>query len=124
MILTAPNKNLMIGIAVLAIALTAACNSKPDTTYTLYRNSPLGRSDRVHFATFNAAESNDFNRSNCSMSARLLNANFAASAKAEGKDPIAGIGFWCEPGSYSAKGQVPSSFDASFPASSDGPLSW
>ena len=79
---------------------------------------------RVHWATFNANDKGDYNRENCAMAARLLNANVAASAKAEGKQPLKGVGFWCEPGKYSEKGDVPTEFAAAFPASSNGPLSW
>lgn len=84
--------------------------------YSLYRNSNIDGTIRVHWATFNAQESDpSYNANNCSMAARLLNANMAASAEAELKVPHPGVGFWCEPGAYSEKGAVPSRFEAAFP---------
>ena len=105
-------------------SMVAGCSQKPDTSVTLYRNSPIGLSDRVQFASFDADETIDFNSGNCGMAARLLNANVAAAAKAEGKYPPAGAGFWCERGRYKADGSVPVAFETSFPAKSDSPLSW
>ena len=104
--------------------LVASCSQSGGTSSTLYRNSPLDPSERVHWASFNANESGDYNLGNCTMDAKLLNANVAASAKAEGKEPNDGVGFWCEPGEYKEKGAVPAHFEASYPASSDSPLSW
>lgn len=107
-----------------ALLALGGCDSKPDNSYTLYRNSPLGLSDRVHFATFNANESAEFNGGNCGMTARLLNANFVASAKADGKEPMAGAGFWCEKGKYAEMGRIPPTFEIAFPATSNSHLSW
>jgi hypothetical protein len=106
----------------LAVALTVAltaCGSKGSTgaeTFTLYRNSSLDNAVRVHWATLDASESDpSYNRNNCEMVARLLNANVDASSEAEGKERDPSVGFWCEPGDYSEKGSVPSSFLAAFP---------
>jgi hypothetical protein len=64
----------------------AGCSRQEPNTATLYRNSPFAVGVRVHWATFNAAESDpSYNLNNCLMAARLLNANVTASAKAEGK---------------------------------------
>jgi hypothetical protein len=99
-----------------ASALLQGCGSAATTTYTLYRNSPFEVGERVHWATFNVKESDPlYNANNCAMAARLLNANYAASAKAEGKQPAAGVGFWCEAGSFKPKGAVPASFPSAFP---------
>lgn len=85
-------------------------------TFTLYRNSGLDRSIRVHWATFDATESDrNYNRNNCEMAARLLNANVDASAEKEGKPRDPAVGFWCELGTYSDEGAVPSTFPAAFP---------
>lgn len=105
-------------LALAGLLLTAGCDagSTSSETFTLYRNSPLDRSIRVHWATFNASDSDrNYNRNNCEMAARLLNANVDASAAAEGKPRHSGVGFWCEPGSYSETGAVPSTFPAAFP---------
>lgn len=80
-----------------------------DAGYTLYRNSgAFGL--RIHFASFDAAERDDFNRLNCDMAARLLNANVR-----ELSGDI-GAGFWCERGPFREDGRIPVSFDAEFPA--------
>ncbi len=103
--------------------ILSGCEGKADNSYTLYRNSPLMLSERVHWATFDAKEEGDYNRGNCLMASRLLNANVEALAKAEQKEP-AKAGFWCEAGSYKAEGSVPSAFERGFPANSDSRLSW
>lgn len=68
-------------------------------TYTLYRNSPLDPSLRVHWATFDAADkgtgAGDYNQANCSMAAELLNANVAKLNA--GQHPAR---FWCEKGRF------------------------
>lgn len=102
----------------LATVGVAGCSSPEhqSPTYTLYRNSDVDTSLRVHWATFDASESDpNYNGNNCNMAARLLNANLRASAEAEGLQPYFGVGFWCELGGYSERGQVPTAFDATFP---------
>jgi hypothetical protein len=111
-------------VSLASALLVASCGQNSGASYTLYRNSPLDPTERVHWASFDANESGDYNRGNCMMAARLLNANVAASAKAEGKEPYDGVGFWCELGAYKEKGVVPATFEASYPANSDSPLSW
>jgi hypothetical protein len=45
------------GRVALAALLLAGCgNATPTHTHTLYRNSPLGPSDRIHVATFDSAD--------------------------------------------------------------------
>jgi hypothetical protein len=96
--------------------LAAACSEgRAETPYTLYRNSFLSPSLRVHWATFDATERSGYNKDNCLMTSRLLNANVTASAKAEGKPRNPALGFWCEPGLYKEDGPVPSSFPEAFP---------
>ena len=71
---------------------------------------------RVHWATFDAAESDrSYNLNNCQMAARLLNANVEAFAKQNMESDPPKVGFWCEPGEYKEEGRVPFSFDAAFP---------
>lgn len=105
-------------IIIAGALFVGGCNADSTSadTFTLYRNSGLDRSIRVHWATFDADESDrNYNRNNCEMAARLLNANVDASAEEEGKPRDQAVGFWCEAGSYSDEGAVPSTFPAAFP---------
>jgi len=73
-------------------------------------------SERVHWSTFDAAESDTgYNINNCQMAARLLNANVKSSAAAVGKPPTPGVGFWCEKGPFLEKGEIPAHFEAACP---------
>ena len=77
----------------IALAACSPSNASRAEQFTLYRNSFLDSSARVHWATFDADESDrNYNRNNCEMAARLLNANLAASARAEGKEPDPAVG--------------------------------
>lgn len=105
----------LIALATL-VFVTAGCQSQSATTYTLYRTSMFSTGARVHWATFDADESDrSYNRNNCEMAARLLNANYRASAHASGKEPDPTMGFWCEAGRYSESGTPPSRFEAAYP---------
>lgn len=98
-----------------AIWLAACSGPAEQETATLYRNSPMSYSTRVHWSTFDAVDRDGFNLSNCLMAAGLLNANLNAAAKAEGLQRDERLGFWCEPGNYAEHGEVPYSFSAQFP---------
>lgn len=104
-------------IALAAVVFgVAGCQSESAVTYTLYRTSIFAPGTRIHWATFDADESDrSYNRNNCEMAARLLNANYRASAHASGKEPDPAMGFWCEAGRYSESGSPPSHFDAAYP---------
>ena len=96
------------------ISLTA-CSRSPNTA-TLYRNSSLGTGIRVHWATFDAHESDpNYNMSNCLMAARLLNANMTASATQSVQTRSPGVGFWCEPGAFRESGSIPTTFPEAYP---------
>lgn len=98
-------------IVMLATTLVG-CGSKAET-FTLYRNSGTSTDLRVHWATFDADESStSYNQTNCTMAARILNANMKTLSGAA-YDPR--IGFWCEPGRFEEEGSVPGSFEATFP---------
>ena len=86
----------------LALMGLASCNSeKLAAPYTLYRDSPMLVSARIHFASFNVhAEElptsiGSFNQDNCKMTADLLNENVARLNN--GKHPG---WFWCEQGPF------------------------
>lgn len=99
------------------VAVLGGCGEQKGRSepHTLYRNSPLDPSMRIHWASFDADDGGSYNEDNCRMAARLLNANMTASAAAEGLEPHRGVGFWCERGGYEQKGPVPSEFAEAFP---------
>ena len=99
-----------IGFAIL-VSLSACGGSGSANEITLYRNSSLDRTIRVHFATFDGDSAAEPNRKNCEMAARLLNANINSLANGT----ATGVGFWCEDGRYSESGSVPAGFSAAFP---------
>jgi len=99
-------------MAIAAATLVTSCDDGPAVPVTLYRSSPLSPGLRVHWATFDADESAEYNIRNCTMAARLLNANIRA-LNGEAYDPA--LGFWCEPGRFSEKGRVPAGFAGQFP---------
>ena len=74
------------------IALLIGCDDS--NIYTLYRTSPTipqelhGEKARIHVATFDAAESEEYNRVNCE-TARDLFASQGVSVR-----------YWCEKGKY------------------------
>lgn len=79
---------------------------------TLYRNSTLDAALRIHWATFDASEPDaSYNIRNCQMAARLLNANYLETGGSEDD----GVGFWCEPGTFTPDGPQHSNFDAEYP---------
>ena len=101
------------------LLVLSACDDRAQP-FTLYRNSGVDPTLRIHFATFNANESaRDYNLTNCQMASRLLNANIEELAKAENRKSPAGVGFWCEPGTFKSSGRVPLSFDAKYPTDAD-----
>lgn len=72
---------------------------------------------RLHFGSFDVeGEANDFNITNCQMTARLLNSNIRDQWTAQS---LPDVGFWCEPGSYREDGLVPVTFEAEYPTSVD-----
>jgi len=77
--------------ALIAIAFLTGCDYS--NVYTLYRNSPTvgeihGEKARIHVATFDAAQSEEYNRLNCETARQL----FAA----EGVT----VRYWCEKGRF------------------------
>jgi hypothetical protein len=84
--------------------------------YTLYESPTSGSQHRNHVATFDAtidlANVTISNRSNCEITSLLFNANLKAEA---GGERLQAAGFWCEPGRYSAPGQIPTNFKGRFP---------
>lgn len=60
-----------------------------DGTYTLYRNSPLDSNLRVHIATFDSTDGEQYNRGNCNIAADLFSKQQGVKAR-----------FWCEAGRF------------------------
>lgn len=73
---------------VLALVMTASGGAAA-STFTLYRNSPLGPSMRLHVATFDAADGEQYNRENCNLAADLFSKQGGLKAR-----------FWCEAGRF------------------------
>lgn len=97
-----------------ALALSA-CDIGSGEVVTLYRNSPVTHSTRIHWGTFDAADGTNYNLSNCQMAARMLNANMTELAKREGSPRNHEVGFWCEVGRFKEGGRVPLSFREEYP---------
>ena len=74
-----------------AVALLAApaWSQSDQEVYTLYRNSVLDASMRLHVATFDSRDGTDYNAENCNLAANLF----------QHQDGVQ-TSFWCEPGRY------------------------
>jgi hypothetical protein len=70
------------------LAILTACQPA-DTSYTLYRNSALDSTMRIHVASFDTGEGEDYNAENCQVAADLF-----------GRQPGIATRFWCEKGAY------------------------
>ena len=57
--------------------------------YVLYRNSVVDESMRLHIATFDASEAENYNRGNCDQARELFQAQPSVKTK-----------FWCEKGRF------------------------
>lgn len=79
-------------LSVASIALVAAaCSMSLSDAYffTLYRNSVTNENMRIHVATFDAAEKEEYNRGNCEQAEALFQGQPGVKTK-----------FWCEKGRY------------------------
>lgn len=76
-------------LLVAAIASAASAQTPVSDVYTLYRDSVLDTHMRIHIATFDAAESVEYNRGNCMLARDLFLAQEGVATN-----------FWCEPGRY------------------------
>lgn len=76
-------------VAVLAIACTPAFGQTDAEVYTLYRNSVLDATMRLHVATFDSADGKDYNAENCFLAASLFQDQGGVQVR-----------FWCEPARY------------------------
>ena len=78
-------------VLALVAAQTHAFDPESVGVYTLYRSSSATgmRDARMHIATFDAAESVEYNRGNCLIAAQLFQ-----------KQPGVIVRYWCEAGRY------------------------
>jgi hypothetical protein len=83
-------------LAFLVIAAGCSMHSA-SPTYTLYRNSPVDPTARLHWATFDASDQGTgmTNKANCEAAAALLNAKLSEAAGEAQPDR-----FWCEKGRF------------------------
>lgn len=84
--------NLRISIVLFAGLLIAGCNqsnSSSSKIFTLYRNSALDETMRIHVATFDAADGEAYNRRNCDQAQLLFQTQSGVKTK-----------FWCEKGFF------------------------
>jgi len=70
---------------------SGACSAGPSDAeiFTLYRNSVTDEKMRIHVATFDAAEKEEYNRGNCEQAQVLFQGQ-----------PGVKVKFWCEKGRY------------------------
>lgn len=76
---------LVVGIA---LCSPAAAQSDADVL-TLYRNSVVDGTMRIHVATFDSSDGRDYNAENCDLAANLFQRQEGISVR-----------FWCEPGHF------------------------
>lgn len=74
-------------IAITLMLATQATASKD--VATLYRNSILDKTTRMHIATFDASHGEAYNWENCQIAAELFQ-----------NQPLVETKFWCEKGNY------------------------
>jgi hypothetical protein len=72
----------------LFITVFIASCSQSDT-YTLYRNSVTDEKMRIHVASFNSSDGDNYNQGNCKIAQELFQKQDGAKTK-----------FWCEKGSF------------------------
>ena len=77
------------GKVVLLAGALAAAGGAAASTFTLYRNSPLDSSMRLHVATFDAADGEPYNRENCNLAAYVFSRQAGVNTR-----------FWCEAGRF------------------------
>jgi len=79
---------LVLPYAILLGAI-AACSPPDGSMYTLYRRSVLDARQRLHVATFDAAESEQYNQENCSVVLEQMQ-----------RRPGVTVQYWCEKGRF------------------------
>lgn len=81
-------RGLALACAALATWL-AGCGVSDGNVYTLYRSSVLDAKQRLHVATFDAAESEEYNQENCGI----------VLAQMQKRADVV-VRYWCEKGRF------------------------
>jgi hypothetical protein len=76
-------------ISLFLLQSVPAASQSNDSVFTLYRNSAIDAAMRLHVATFDAKETESYNRENCLVAANL----FAA-------QPGVKVRYFCEKGRF------------------------
>ena len=74
-------------ILLFSLLLLSGCNQSG--TYTLYRNSVLDETMRLHVATFDSKDGEKYNQGNCDIAKDLFQEQDGVKTK-----------FWCEKGAF------------------------
>jgi len=83
-------KFLALGLmALYGISGCGGSSASEGATFVLYRNSITNESTRLHVATFDSADGEEYNRGNCEQALQLFQAQPGVKTK-----------FWCEKGRY------------------------
>jgi len=77
-----------VTLAIVAVAFLGACQLGSHA-YTLYRSSAANPGARLHVATFDAAEGDEYNQGNCRIATDLF-----------AKQPGVTVRYWCEKGGF------------------------
>jgi hypothetical protein len=74
-----------------AVGMAAGCSLPSDAggVFTLYRNSPIDATMRIHMATFDSEDGEAYNRVNCDIAVDLFM-----------KQPGVTARYWCEKGRF------------------------
>jgi hypothetical protein len=74
-------------IIILISVFLLACSQSD--TYTLYRNSVTDENMRIHVASFNSSDGENYNQGNCKIAQELFQKQDGVKTK-----------FWCEKGAF------------------------
>lgn len=77
------------GILGMFVATVAATGCGDSGVHTLYRNSVVDPTMRIHVASFDTSDGEKYNAENCDLAATLFS-----------KQPEVKVRFWCEPGTF------------------------
>lgn len=72
-----------------AVVILAGCDMYSDDVYTLYRSSMTGPNMRIHVASFDSKDGDQYNRENCEITQDLFI-----------KQPGVAVRYWCEKGRF------------------------